>query len=163
MSEDPDTEENKIIDRRKNGYAEVEEKLSESAEIFQRHALEIEARFRRWLVLSLIGFAIIGLSAFVALFGYGLVLKSQSDFTKDIQQQRREATLATCEDTNRRHDHTVEALTAGSDLDQEHAPDEAARVEIRRRRDVTIALIDALAPKQDCAKLTAIRVQGNGE
>lgn len=163
MSEDPDTEEYQIIDRRKNGYAEVEEKLSESAEEFRSHALEIEARFRKWLVVSLIGFSIIGLSSFVAVFGFGLILKSQNDFVKDIQQQRREATFNDCEETNKRNENTVAALKAGSDVDQNKALDEAARSEIRRRRDVTIALINALAPTEDCVKLTKIRVQGKGD
>lgn len=151
MTDEPTTEEHLIVDRRKNGYEEVERKLED-------HAALIEARFRRWFIVGLIAFAVIGLSSFVALIGYGLVLRSQADFTRDIQQQRREATFETCQDQNDKNDHTKQALLAGSSKDQLDAPDGAARLEIRRRVAVTIALIDALVPKQDCAKLVKQRV-----
>lgn len=154
MTDDPETEEHKIIDRRKNGYEEVERKLD-------LHAAEIEARFSRWFVVGLIAFSIIAVTSGVALIGYGLVLRSQADFTRDIQQQRREATFDTCKETNDRNKHTKQALLAGSGKDQLNAPDGAAKLEIRRRVQVTFALIDALAPVQNCDKLVAIRVKGD--
>jgi hypothetical protein len=55
-----------------------------------------------------------------------------------------------CEKTNQRHDGAILALREGSNVDIANAPTEAAKSEVRRRRDVTIALIDAIAPKQPC-------------
>jgi len=153
MNEDPNTEENRIIDRRRNGYEEVERKLDE-------HAEEIRMLFRKWFIIGLIAFSIIAVSSGVALIGYGLVLRSQADFTRDIQEQRREATLDACQETNERNEATKKALEVGSTEDQRNAPDDAARQEIRRRVAVTIALIDALVPHKDCQKLVTERVQG---
>lgn len=56
----------------------------------------------------------------------------------------------TCKQTNVRHDATLNALKVGSDKDIHDAPTEVAKDEVRRRRDVTIALINAVAPKQKC-------------
>lgn len=90
--------------------------------------------FRIWIVLILIG-----LVCTVALAGFGYLL----------YEQKQDA-LDRCENFNIRHDNATNALIAGSNEDQLNAKTEEARVEIRRRRDVTIALIDAIAPKTDC-------------
>lgn len=153
MNDDPNTEENRIIDRRRNGYEEVVRKLDE-------HAAHIEERFRRWFIVGLVAFSIIAVSSGVALIGYGLVLRSQADFTRDIQQQRREATLASCTETNDRNKDTKEALKAGSNQDQANSEDTISKEEIQRRTAVTLALIDALVPVRDCDKLVSRTVQG---
>lgn len=155
MTDEPNTEEYQIIDRRKNGYREVEAKLDS-------HAEEIERRFDRWFKWGLVAFSIIAITSGIAIVGYGFVLRSQADFTRDIQQQRREATVAACQETNDRNKHTVDALKAGSSVDKANAPDDAARAEIERRVQVTIALINALAPVQDCTELADQRVKGDG-
>lgn len=90
--------------------------------------------FRIWIVLILIG-----LVCTVALAGFGYLLREQQ---QDFQSR--------CENQNVRHDNATNALIAGSNEDQLNAKTEEAREEIRRRRDVTIALIDALSPKTDC-------------
>lgn len=124
-------------------------------------------RFSRWFKVALGIIAFIALTTALAIFGFGLILHEQgkqadqiqatADANKqlavDIQKQRKEAITTDCVRTNKRHDGAVAALIAGSDEDQKNAPNEAARKEIRRRRDVTIALLDALAPHQNCQEL----------
>lgn len=84
----------------------------------------------------------------------------QSDRSFDeIQTQRQIAILQECVATNGRHDEAVQALVVGSDLDLKNAPNRDVQKEIRRRRDVTVSLLDALAPHQDCRKLVDDSVQ----
>lgn len=90
---------------------------------------------RIWIVLILIGTV-----CTVALAGFGYLL-----------YQQKQDTIARCERTNIRHDNAASALIAGSNQDQLNAKTEAARAEIRRRRDVTMFLIDAISPKTDCS------------
>lgn len=84
--------------------------------------------------------AIIGITSSVALAGFGFILHQQA-------QERTDA----CQERNERHDAALKALVEGSDQDQKNAPTEAARAEIRRRRDVTIGIIDGIAPKVRCS------------
>jgi hypothetical protein len=96
---------------------------------------ELHHFFKRiWLIVI-----VIGLTSVVGLAGFGYLLR----------QERNEA-LARCENQNTRHDNAIYALIAGSNEDQLNQKDSVADEEIRRRRDVTIGLIDALAPKTDC-------------
>lgn len=67
-----------------------------------------------------------------------------------IQTNREEVTRQVCEDTNRRHDTTIDQLDAL--LDQAVARDPANAEQIRQSRDFTVALIDQLVPKRNCAK-----------
>lgn len=89
---------------------------------------------RIWIVLILIG-----LVCTIALAGFGFLL-----------YQQKQDTIERCESTNTRHDNAASALIAGSNEDQLNAKTEEARAEIRRRRDVTMFLIDAISPKTDC-------------
>ena len=138
------------------------------------HIKKNDARLRKFFIGALIAFSIIGLACTVALIGYGIVLREQQqtadqlailvkqnkDFARDIQKQRKDSIIESCTTQNARHDGSVKALVKGSDIDQENAANEAARVEIRRRRDVTIALLDALAPVEDCKAKAKEAVQG---
>lgn len=138
------------------------------------HIQENDARLRRFFIGALIAFSIIGLACTGSLIGFGIVLHAQQQtadqltelveqnkqFTADIQKQRRSSIIEGCSTQNARHDGALKALTEGSDLDQKNAPDEATRAEIRRRRDVTIALLDALAPVEDCQAKAKAAVQG---
>jgi hypothetical protein len=126
-----DTPESHAPERRK-GYAEI--KLT----IDQRMGY-LEQCFRRWLTRGLIAFAIIGLASTVALIGYGVVLR-----------QAAHDRLEACENRNDRHDNAVNALIVGSNEDIQNAPTEAAKTEIKRRRDVTLAIIAGVAPKVVC-------------
>lgn len=89
---------------------------------------------RIWIVLILIGTV-----CTVALGGFGYLL----------YEQKQDA-IERCESTNIRHDNAASALIAGSNEDQLKAKTEEAREEIRRRRDVTMFLINAISPKTDC-------------
>lgn len=137
------------------------------------HIAKTEERLSRWLKRGLVAFGIIGITCAVALCLFGMVLKEQKStadqletlvqqnrqIVLDIQQQRRDATLVDCEKTNARNAGTQKALKDGSDQDIANAPTEAAKDEIRRRRDVTIGLINAVSPVQDCQALVKEAVQ----
>lgn len=93
------------------------------------------------------------LSLAVVAYPVVLLIDAKNDLveaTAAIQENRQAVDLADCLDQNKRHDDTVAALRAGSDVDIENAKTKAGKQEIARRRDVTLALIDALAPHQDC-------------
>jgi hypothetical protein len=71
-----------------------------------------------------------------------------------IQQQRADAIRDGCQEQNGRHDRTIvklEMLIAA-------IKDPARRRRAERNVGGTIALIDALAPKQDCGRLVRQRV-----
>lgn len=106
---------------RRGGYAELKEELRQ---FFHRI----------WSITILIGVV-----CTLALGGFGYLLR--------VQQQE---TQEKCRNQNTRHDNAISALIIGSNQDQLNAKTEETRVEIRRRRDVTISLIDAIAPKTDC-------------
>lgn len=110
----------------------------------------IEDQFRKWFIRGLVAFAIIALSSTVALVGFGYVLKEQQEFSDEIQQQREDATRANCEEQNARNRGTQAALKQGSDRDIALATTPQRKAEIRRSRDVTVTLIDAVMPIQDC-------------
>lgn len=142
MNEDP--KRLGLPDRRKHTYAALEKRLD-------THIDEIALHLRKWLRRGLFAFAIIGLACAAALFGFGYVVH-------DLRTTRANFTRDNCTATNSRHDNTYNALVAAAQTDQDNAPNEAAREEIRRRRDVTLALIDALAPHQNCTYLVKLSV-----
>lgn len=144
MSDEERREPLDIPDRRKNTYEELQKCLDD-------HIDHIETQFQKWFVRGLVAFSIIALTSAVALAGFGINLRS-------IQNTRKEFVRTTCQNTNDRHDDTYRRLIALSQVDQNNAKTEAAKKEIRRRRDVTLGLIDALSPKQDCAYLVKIAV-----
>lgn len=125
-----------LPDRRKHTYENLEKKLD-------KHLIFIENRFRRWLIGGLTAFSIIGITSAIALVGFGIILS-------ELRETRELFVQSACETTNTNHEGAVTALRQGSDIDIANAPTEAAKNEIRRRRDVTIALIDAIAPVEDC-------------
>lgn len=138
------------------------------------HIKANDARLRRFFIGAMVAFSIIGLACTVALIGFGVVLREQQktsdqlailvkqnqQFTIDIQKQRKDSIIEGCTAQNARHNASLKALMEGSGIDLENAPDEKARAEIRRRRDVTIALLDALAPVEDCKAKASEAVQG---
>lgn len=110
---------------------ERREGYSELAEKLDAHADEIAARFSRWFRAGLVIISVIGLTSFGALIGFGYALR-------EIQQQRKEI----CVSQNRRHDNTILRLGT-SDFDPE-------------RRRITIGLVDALLPRQNCNKIQTL-------
>lgn len=71
-----------------------------------------------------------------------------------IQRERAKATLDACRDQNDRHDGTVLRL---QEIIADLPPGHERRRAVRNLGG-TIALIDALAPRQDCAALVSERV-----
>ena len=106
---------------RRRGYSELKQ--------------ELHRFFRRVWGVTIV----IGLACFVGLAGLSLLIKHEH-----------EDALRLCENQNIRHDNALSALYAGSNQDQLNTDDKISAAEIRRRRDVTIGLIDALAPKTNC-------------
>ena len=164
-----------LPDRRKHGYRELEEKLEahveELREEHQKAIRQIEARFAKRYRGMLIAFSIIGLTSALALAGFGILLDRQGEqqdqlkiqqtqlasvveantqLALDIQQQRKDSIRATCQAQNDRHDATTASLIKEAGEDIANAPTAEAKEEIRRRRDVTLGLIDLVQPVENC-------------
>ena len=150
-------------DRRRHGYAELEQKLDD-------HAAAIAERFRKRYRGMLIAFSIIGLTSAFALVGFGIVLREQGEqqdrieelaesnreFANDIQAQREKSVRSQCEDQNARNTATSDALIKAAKEDADKRVTAAAKKEVERRRDVTLALIDALQPVRNCDDVVAL-------
>jgi hypothetical protein len=99
---------------------------------------------RVFVVLALIALPALPVAAWV-------VSSSVSDnqrLTEAIQEQRRDSILYGCREQNARHDRTI------ATLDRLIAQAPAGRRErARQGRAGTVLLIEALAPKRDCAAL----------
>lgn len=144
-------------DRRRHGYLELEEKLDAHAEAISRR---FHKRFRGMLV----AFAIIGMTSAIALAGFGVLLGDQRETSNqlqvlvkqneqasiEIQTQRENSIRAQCQEQNARNRNTSNALIHAAGVDMASRTTEAEKAEVKRRRDVTLGLIDALAPVQDC-------------
>jgi hypothetical protein len=144
-----------LPERRKEDYDKLDKKLDERFD-------KLTKRLADFIKQATIGIAIVGIACAVALTGYGFLLRAQHDTTQLIQDQRRAAILNSCTEQNERNAKTSQALIEGAALDISKRKTEAAKNEVRRRRDVTLGLINALAPKQDCGKLVAAAVKEDG-
>ena len=135
-----------IPDRRKHAYEELEKELNTQLDA---HTNEVENRLRRFFAKSLAAFAIIGVTAAISLFGFAIVLKEFSD-------TRRDFILDSCKAQNARHDATLKKLRLAAEASAKRNPKFAK--EIRASVEDNIAIIDALAPKQDCEKLSRVAI-----
>lgn len=140
--EDPEAYSFGIITQR--GYKELKEE-------FDAHAHEIQQRFRRWLILGMVAFACVALTSSAALVGFGFLLAKQSDTTNQIQNQRKTSIRTNCEDQNGRHDRTTDGIRQAMRFAIKQHPQRAAQ--IKQNTQVSIGLIDLLAPHQDCEEL----------
>lgn len=131
-----------LPDRRANTYEALERRLD-------AHIHKIEARFQRWFLLGLIAFALIGLTSTAALIGFGINLHN-------IKENRELFVRNECETTNKRNKDTSQGLILAAQEDIEHRDTAAGKLEVQRRRDVTLALIDLLAPLQNCDYLVDV-------
>jgi len=135
------TDEEFLPDRRKHGYRELEVQVDS-------HFEKLATKMERFMSQATIAFAIIGITSAIAIFGFGFVLKEHRDITQRIQEQRRNAIRTACQAQNSRHDTTIAQL---------------GNLGIRGvEREVTVSLIDTLAPKENCEKLVDEQVKGNG-
>lgn len=131
-----------LPDRRKTTYAELETKLDEHVEV-------IELRLHRFFKKALFIFAVIGLTSAVALFGFGITLSQ-------IKDTRRDFILDTCRAQNKRNSETTaEFYQVAKELKKRY-PKRAA--EIDQSVKTNLRLIDTLAPKQNCEKLSEVAV-----
>jgi hypothetical protein len=126
------------------GYRDLEDQLS-------KHAKSVSDRFHRWLVYGLIAFSIIALSSTAALIGFGILLQKQAQVTHDIQLQRASTIRGNCEDQNERNYSTVAKLNKAVAVEIKRHPER--KDQIRQSAEVSIGLINALAPHQDCVKV----------
>jgi hypothetical protein len=133
-------------DRRKHGYKELEEKLD-------AHACEIKDQLATFIRRGLIAFGVIGLFTALALLGYGYLLREQHRTTDLIQDQRRDSILRGCQDQNARHEKTLSVLDQVIAKVLKTKPPDGVKKQLAVSRANNVLLIDALAPKQDCAKL----------
>jgi hypothetical protein len=155
-----------IPDRRKNTYAALEAKVHEYFD-------EVESRLNRFFTKALFIFATISVTSAVALLGFGILLGDQRD-TNDqikgqvetnrnlglaIQNQRRNFISTSCTEQNHRNRNAKKALRLQAAIDEQNAPPEA-KAEVRRRRNVTLQLIDSLAPIQNCQQLAKEGLKG---
>lgn len=165
------TEDGKDQRQRNSGRREYDD----PNKALNEHIEENDRRLRRFFIGALIAFSIVGLATTVSLIGFGIVLHQQQDtsnqlkeivaankhLVSDIQRQRRESITDECTAQNARHNGAVKALNEGAAHDIAHHKELGLRAgEIERRKAVTIALLDALQPVQDCQKLVRDSVQG---
>lgn len=143
MTEDEQPLDRRKSPRRKEEYDVLDKKIDKRFDA-------LTARLARFIVKALVGFTVLGVACAVGLLGFGIVLHRQGSAADDIQQQRKEAIRRTCTEQNDRHDETYSKLIDAAKTDEDQRTTEAGKQEVRRRRDVTLALIDALAPHQNC-------------
>jgi hypothetical protein len=141
-------ERRRVPDRREEGWhTELTTELTD-------HADRIETRLRRFYSRALGAFAVMGIACAVALAGFGVVLDAQKTTTATIQNQRYDALLQNCLDTNVRHDNAIKKI------------DDAAKNVPKKRRDpkgiaAFKAIIEATVPyTSDCRKFASSRVRG---
>lgn len=135
-----------LPDRRRHGYEELEAKLD-------THATEIKEQLATFIRRGLIAFGVIGVFTALALLGYGYLLRQQHATTDLIQDQRRDSILRTCEDQNKRHGDTLKVLDKVIAKVLKSDPSETTKKQLAASRANNVLLINALAPKQDCATL----------
>lgn len=120
------------------------------------HIKENDRRLRKFFIGAIIAFSIIGLACTVALLGFKITLN-------EIQDTRTDFVRSNCVSQNEQHDQSVDALTAAANHDIEQAKQnqdtsqgKVSVAEIENRKAVTIGLIDALRPKQNCDYLVKL-------
>jgi hypothetical protein len=133
-------------DRRLPGWHE------ELVKELNAHAQRIETRLRHFYSRALAAFAIIGVACAVALAGFGVVLRAQHNTTSEIQNQRYNAFLQNCLDTNVRHDNVIERIDQA-----------VSKAPIRQRQGAKVfkGILEAAVPyTKDCREFARDRVRG---
>lgn len=118
---------------------------------------ELQEQIHTWIVRGLIGFAVIGLACAVSLVGFGILLTKQGNTTNSIQEQRYNAFLDSCLDTNDRHDKVIakiDAAVANTPKDQQDPKGVTA---------FKLILEAAVPFTEDCAGYAKSRVEGEGK
>lgn len=115
----------------------------------------IQAGYEKWARRTLIILAL----QFVALLGGAYLYLQNKERIHDIQKSRTENMLISCESQNARHDATIKAVFKITQKKWLTAKPQEKLV-IRTQRRGTVFIINALAPKQNCAKLVKARIEG---
>lgn len=129
-----------IPDRRKYAYTELVKRIDD-------HTEAVDNRLHRFFIKALAIFVIIGLTSAISLFGFSIVLKEFANTRKDFIR-------TSCEAQNLRHDATISKLNQAAKRAIKRNPKFAD--DIRAGIADNIAIIDALAPKQDCGQLIKV-------
>lgn len=119
-------------------------------------------RFRLGLIVRkypvqialIVALAVVAFPVYLLIDAKNDLAQAQRDLaaaTLAMQRSREEAVRTDCEDQNRRNINTSISLVMAAAADEAARKTDAGRMEVIRRRDVTLALIDALAPKKNCA------------
>jgi hypothetical protein len=88
----------------------------------------------------------------VAAYPIVLLVDAKNDLSNAVEAIQ-DSRVEVCTETNMRNSATKKSLNDAAAIDIENAPTQAAKEEVARRRDVTLALIDALAPIRNCEEL----------
>lgn len=138
-----------LPDRRTHTYDALENHLDERVD-------KIENIISRWIKRGLIAFGIIGMTTFLAIGGVFLLLG-------EVQDTRSDFVRSNCESQNQQHNQSVAALVTAADRDiaaakqnKDTSQGKVSVAEIQNRKAVTIGLIDALRPNQDCEYLVKL-------
>lgn len=114
-----------------------------------QHANRIEARLHRFFKKALIAIGIIGITSFVALIGFGIVLSK-------INETRRDFVRDTCVATNKRHDDATNYIIDIANEQTRDAHSDAERAAVQKGLRQYLKLIDLQAPKQNCNELAKV-------
>lgn len=128
---------------------EIEAGYIQRAEENRKLILELGAAYHRFAKVTTIILLLLTVVMIPTAVASVVVLGQNSDQTRDIQRQRYDFVLSSCQDQNRTHDATISKLDAVvADIKD---PVERAKAEANRAG--TLAIIEALVPKQDCVAL----------
>lgn len=128
---------------------EIEADYQRRVEENRKLILEIGAayhRFSRITIVILLVLVLVGIGTSIATFQ---LRDENSQRITDIQNQRVEFVRYACEDQNARHDATLQKL----DHVVAAIKDPVQRARAETSKAGSVALIEALVPKQDCAAL----------
>jgi hypothetical protein len=138
----PEKRSPKYSGRREYDYGRLEKRLDE-------HTEKVEKRLHRFFSKSLAVFVIIGLTSAIALFGFTITLSK-------IKQTRKDFVKSSCVAQNKRHDITITKFKAAAKRAEKRSPKFAQ--EIKSSIKDNLEIIDALAPKQNCEKLSEVAI-----
>lgn len=129
-------------DRRKEDFEQLNKRIDERFE-------KLTERLARFITKALIAFAIIGITSAVAIGGFGLVLGKIKDTRKDF-------VFDTCTAQNKRNSNTVKAFNEEAKRIKKIYPAQAGQIDQSVKSN--LRLINTLAPKQDCKRLSDVSV-----
>lgn len=131
-----------ISDRREHAHVSLEQRFNE-------HSDAVERRLSKFFSKSLFIFAVIGVTSATALFGFGVTLSQLKDTRKAFVRD-------SCRAQNKRHDLAIHKFERASERAIERSPRFAKQIRAGIKDNIDI--IDAIAPKQDCIRLSKVAV-----